>query len=59
MPKTKPAEKDTSTKIVKVKVRKISPKAKKELVLERAAKVEENLGETQSLRDFLSGAGWR
>ena len=59
MPKTKPNGKSTSTKIVKVKVRKISPKAKKELVSQRAAAVEENLGETQSLRDFLSGVGWR
>jgi hypothetical protein len=25
----------------------------------RAAAVEENLGESQSLRDFLSGVGWR
>lgn len=59
MPKTKPVEKSTSAKIVKVKVRKISPKTKRELVSQRAAAVEENLGETQSLRDFLSGVGWR
>ena len=59
MPNTKPASESTPTKTVKVKVRKVSPKAKKELVLQRAAAVKENLGETQSLRDFLDGVGWR
>lgn len=69
MSKTKTAEEGTSVKTVTVKVRKVSSKeakalkvsskAKQDLVSQRAAAVEENLGETQSLRDFLSGVGWR
>jgi hypothetical protein len=59
MPETKAAKKSTSAKEMKIKVHKSAQPTKKPSTAQRAAAVEENLGRTQSLRDFLSEIGWR
>jgi hypothetical protein len=52
-PKLKPAKTSAALKAT------VSTQAPSELrSAKRAAAVESNLGETQTLRDFLSGAGW-
>jgi hypothetical protein len=57
MSETKTAGKRSATKDTKVKTGKTA--AKSTLTSQRVAAVEKNLGESQSLRDFLSGVGWR
>jgi hypothetical protein len=60
MSEKKAAGKTTSTKTEKAKARKKTPeKLKKDSVAQRAAAVAKNIGKTQSLSDFLNGAGWR
>jgi len=51
--------KRVAAKDVKAKVPKANNKTKMKSVAERAAAVEKNLGESQPLRDFLNGVGWR
>lgn len=60
MPEKKAAGKTTSTKTAKPKARKKAPeKPEVDSLAQRAAAVAKNIGKTQSLSDFLSGAGWR
>lgn len=40
------------------KVARISRASQTKALSDRAAKVESNIGGSQSLRDFLTGAGW-
>ena len=58
MTESKAAGKSASPKRAKSKAHKATKTSKAKVVSDRAAKVESNLGGSQSLRDFLTGAGW-
>ena len=60
MTESKAAGKSASPKMAKTKSKtsKATKTSKAQVISERAAKVESNLGGSQSLRDFLTGAGW-
>lgn len=58
MKSSKAAGKSASPKGAKGKAAKTTKISQVKVISDRAAKVDKNLGGSQSLRDFLTGAGW-